>query len=302
MLAVMAVLTTVPVVTAVATGRYARPAVARMRPATATVLLTAFALTAAAATGALLCLVAYVGTAGLLPRLHPDDWSPGALHEVLPVPTPVAVGAGLAAVVLLASAGVHLVRVLLGGRRTAAAAAALPVVGDLVVIDDGALHAYAVPGRVGRVVVSTGLLRQLSAPQRRAVLAHERAHLRHRHYLYAQLVRLAAAANPLLRPVVHAVDLTIERWADAVAVKEVGDAVTVAHALGRVALAQPRLPAPALGAGHDVVERVRDLLEPPRRTARTALVLATSTALCWVSTILVVLYAHGLVELTEVTR
>jgi len=35
--------------------------------------------------------------------------------------------------------------------------------GDLAVLDDSNAHAYAVPGRPGRVVVSTGLLRRLDA-------------------------------------------------------------------------------------------------------------------------------------------
>jgi len=44
------------------------------------------------------------------------------------------------------------------------------------------------------------MLRTLSADERRALLAHEAAHLTYRHHVYTQLTDVAAAANPLLRP------------------------------------------------------------------------------------------------------
>ena len=78
-------------------------------------------------------------------------------------------------------------------------AAALPTSGgELAVIDHPAQQAYAVPGHPGRIVVSTGVLRGLNAGERRAVLAHERAHLTHRHHLHHTVAHLAAAANPSL--------------------------------------------------------------------------------------------------------
>jgi beta-lactamase regulating signal transducer with metallopeptidase domain len=63
-------------------------------------------------------------------------------------------------------------------------------------------------------VASVGLLRGLDAGQRRAVLAHERSHLRHHHHVHHTTVRLAAAANPLLWALPAAVTLATERWAD----------------------------------------------------------------------------------------
>ena len=41
--------------------------------------------------------------------------------------------------------------------------------------------AFAVPGRLGHVVVSQGMLDFLDGPQRAALIAHEQAHLDHRH-------------------------------------------------------------------------------------------------------------------------
>jgi hypothetical protein len=266
-------------------------------------LLTAVALTVALTTGLLLCLACYVGTVHLIPLAHPVDWSSPRLHKELPIPTPAAVVAGLVATSLLARASLHLTRVVRSAHHTAAAAAGLPAVGDLSVVQDSAVHAYAVPGRGGRVVVSTGMLRTLSGPQRRALLAHEQAHLRYHHHRYAQLARLAAAANPLMLRVALAVDQAIERWADAAAVREVGDPAIVAHAVGRAALARPMFPVQTLGAARNaVVERIRDLIEPPRRRARIGVLLALAMALCWVSTAAVVLYTHGVIELAEATH
>jgi Zn-dependent protease with chaperone function len=71
-----------------------------------------------------------------------------------------------------------------------------------------------VSGLRGRIVVTTGLLHNLEPAERRAVLAHEAAHLRGHHQIYVQLTELAAAANPLLRPVARAVRYGVERWAD----------------------------------------------------------------------------------------
>src|SRR5207253_10714450 len=139
---------------------------------------------------------------------------------------------------LLASAVFRAVRAVRDLRIAAAACRDLPsAAGGLVVLDDAMPDAYAVPGLSGRVVVSTGMLRALRADERRVLLAHERAHLAHHHYAYVQLVSLAAAANPLLRPVVRAVRDAAERWADEVAAHEVGSRRLAAQALARAGLA-----------------------------------------------------------------
>lgn len=116
-------------------------------------------------------------------------------------------------------------------------ARALPGAASLVVTRDEAADAYTVPGRPGRIVVSTGMLDALDEPGRRALLAHEHAHLTGHHYIYATAARLAAAANPLVRPLAGAVDYTVERWADEHAAHTVGDRRQVATAVATAAIA-----------------------------------------------------------------
>jgi Zn-dependent protease len=65
--------------------------------------------------------------------------------------------------------------------------------------------------------------------------------------------RLAASANPLVRPLADAVEYTVERWADECAAAAVGDRRLVAETIAHAALAakarRPRRPlAAALGA------------------------------------------------------
>ena len=93
------------------------------------------------------------------------------------------------------------------------------------------------PAEAGAIVVSTGMLTLLDAQERRALLAHEAAHLRHHHARYVAVAELAVAANPLLRPLARGVRLAVELWADQVAAQEVGDSRAVARALARASLA-----------------------------------------------------------------
>ncbi|ADP81014.1 M48 family metalloprotease [Pseudofrankia inefficax] len=298
-LGVLLALALVPPLVGATGGRPAARVARRVPPAAATVLLTGFALTVSLATGMMLCLAAFLGTVELFPFAHPSDWSAGTLRARIPVPSAAGLAAGTLAVGLLGRAGLHLVRVVAGARRASAAVAVLPAVGELAVVDDPAAHAYAVAGRHRRVVVSTGMLRSLTGPQRRALLAHEHAHLRHHHHRYTRLAWLAAAANPLLTPVARAVDQAAERWADAVAVRAVGDPATVAHALGRAALAGPPSSHGLGAAGHDVVDRIRDLLEPPRRQASAGLLLGAAAVVCWASTAAVLFHTYNVIEFAE---
>ncbi len=113
----------------------------------------------------------------------------------------------------------------------------LPGAASLVVTRDQAADAYTVPGHPGRIVVSTGMLEVLDGPGRRALLAHEHAHLDGRHYLYTTAAHLAATANPLVRPLAGAVDYAVERWADEHAAHTVGDRRQVAAAIATAAIA-----------------------------------------------------------------
>ena len=113
------------------------------------------------------------------------------------------------------------------------------------------------------------MLRLLPADERRALLAHEAAHLRRFHTGYVLLASLAAAANPLLCPVARQVRLAVELWADQIAAHEVGDARMAARALARASLAASRLRQPGgsrlAAAGPDVRARVHALTHLPPR-------------------------------------
>ena len=99
----------------------------------------------------------------------------------------------------------------------------------VAVLPDALPYAYALPGgRRDRVVVTTGLLDHLEPAERRALFAHERAHLTERHHRFLLAVQLAARANPFLRPLRTVVSYTAERWADEAAAQAVGSRRTVA--------------------------------------------------------------------------
>ena len=205
---------------------------------------------------------------------------PAGSHLPEPVPDAVAV----LALAALAGAAVQLGRDL---RRRAGTVRRLrgpePPEDGLVVADWAAPLAVAVPGRPGHVLVTSGMLRLLDAPERRAVLAHERAHLRHRHHLAVSAAAAAAAVNPLLRPAREAVTYLVERWADEDAAADVGDRRLVARAVARAALATAGEPiGTALAvSGGVVVRRVGALRRPPARNAGRLLVAAAvAVALC----------------------
>lgn len=113
------------------------------------------------------------------------------------------------------------------------------------------------------------MLRSLEPDERRALLAHERAHLRFRHHRFVRLTRLAAAAFPMLMPLDCRVRYATERWADEEAVREVGDRGVVARAVAGAAIAQTGQASAALGiADSHVVRRVESLLAELPPTSR----------------------------------
>ena len=81
------------------------------------------------------------------------------------------------------------------------------------------------------------MLDALDEDGRAVLLAHERAHLAGYHWVFVTLARLAATANPLLRPLASAVEYTVERWADERAAEEIGDRRRVARAIATAAIA-----------------------------------------------------------------
>lgn len=261
------------------------PALARrFPPAVGTWLLSSGGAIAAAGCATSLALLGFtlVGQSPLLAER--GRWSDATLRHADPVAAPIAALALAVLVVLVlrvVAAASHRVIALRDAYRLAAS---LPACGgEIAVLDEADHHAFAIPGRPGRIVVSTGLLRNLAAPERRAVLAHERAHLEHHHHVHHALAQLAAAVNPLLSRLPAAVALSAERWADEAAAATCRRDI-VADALTHAAIAQPRRhPPPAVvlaAATTEITTRVRALHAPaPRMTLwQLAIVIALLTA------------------------
>ncbi|MET9348745.1 M56 family metallopeptidase [Streptomyces termitum] len=246
----------------------ARLAEHHLHPRTATRLLTGAAAVLAVCSTLCLALLLIVGTAQLPGNPLPDAWSDPEVRAAVPYDEI----AGPLAIPALGAVAAACGRVLLRHRRTlrraARALAGLPDA-PVAVLPDPEPYAYALPagtrrGR-GRVVVSRGMLDRLRPAERRALFAHERAHLAGGHGRLLLVVRLAAAANPFLRPLRTAVAYTTERWADEEAADRIGSRRTVARAVGRAALLSGTVPAslPAFAAAGPVPRRVAALLAPP---------------------------------------
>lgn len=283
----MAVAVYLPLLAALLLGGSARRLSRKLAPRTAARALTFSALVVATSTSFVLGVLAFTLLGTLTPVAALGRWSVTSLSAADPVPQLVEAVA-CAAVLLLGASGA---RAAVRRARALAAARALCLTlggepGQLVILDDDA-EVYALPGDHGRIVASRSLLAALPADERRALLAHETAHLRHRHHLYRTATELAAAVNPMLRPVAGAVRYATERWADEDAATATGDRAAVARALARVGLRRQAAPAPvgwravALGgADSAVVTRVQALLDtPPRRRPSTLLAQATLAAL-----------------------
>lgn len=241
----------------------------RLPPAVATRVLVPASLAVAAATGFVLAVAAFT-LVGQLPEIaEAGQWSVQAVREADPVPPSVAVFCGVLVILAAGRAIRRLTRRIVAFARIQRDCRAFDGADVLVVIDSDRLDAFATPGVRGRIVVTTGLLRALSVEERRAVLAHERSHLVHRHAWWVLAVDLAAAANPLLGPTARTVAHAVERWADEDAADVVADRRSVARAVGRAALLRHRAnrrPVVVCSAiGGDVPGRVRAMLEPKPR-------------------------------------
>jgi Zn-dependent protease with chaperone function len=265
----------VPVLAGLLLSVLAGPTSRRLPPATAVRLLTATGLAVALGTGFVLAVTAF-DVVALIPAVAAiGHWSIPTVRAGDPIPAGAGTVAAVAVIVLLGRAlwcawraGYDLAVAVLACRQLG------PAVGRLVVVHDLQPDAYALPGLRGRIVVSTGMLQALPADERRVLLAHEDAHLNHHHHLYVQAAHLAAAANPLLRPLTRAVETGIERWADEIAADTVHDRRLAARALARAGLASTAPPR-QIGGGRqaaalpatdtEIAERVRALLaDPPR--------------------------------------
>ncbi|MEW2571226.1 M56 family metallopeptidase [Streptomyces sp. NPDC047070] len=243
----------------------ARLAEQRLYPRTATRLLTGLAVVMAVCSTVCLGLLMVVGTAQLPGNPLPDGWSDPEVREAVPydeIAGKLAIPA-LLAVLLVCGRTLHRHRRV---RRSAHLALADLPGTEVAVLPDEVPYAYALPGgRRDRVVVTTALLSCLEPAERRALFAHERAHLAARHHRFLLAAQLAARANPFLRPLCTAVSYTTERWADEEAAQVVGSRRAVACAIGKAALVSRGTPVPTLAglaAPGPVPRRVAALLGP----------------------------------------
>jgi Zn-dependent protease with chaperone function len=169
----------VPLAAALSAGRLAR----RLDPRLATWLLTTSAVALAAATATVLSLLVVAGLIQIPVVARLGKLSQQVIRQGDAPSMSVALlatGALSAAIVAAARMTRQRVRVL---RAAAVQARHLPGTGEVVIMeDDEVAEAFTVPGRPGRIVVSTGMLAVLQARERAALLAHERAHLRAHHH------------------------------------------------------------------------------------------------------------------------
>jgi bla regulator protein blaR1 len=185
---------------------------------------------------------------------------------------PAAATAGmLLAGAVVAQTTWHLARGLARARREHRAHAAFVAAAgrpdqalDVLIIDKDTPAAYCLPCGRHRVVISAGTLSRLSPGQLRAVLAHERAHLRgHHHLMLAVAAALARAfpAVPLLARSAAELAVLAEMTADDAAARR-HDPADLAAAL--VTLASAGISTTALTAGGPAaIARIQRLLAPP---------------------------------------
>lgn len=283
----MGVFVFLPLVLPLTAVPVARLAEQHLHPRLATRFLTALAVVLAMCSTLCLGLLVVVGTAQLPGNPLPDGWSDAEVRDAVPydeVAGKAAIAALVAVAVGCAVTGWRHRRV---RRRAWRALEGMPERQLVVLPDDGTPYAYALPGsgrEEGRIVVSSALLDCLDPAERKALFAHERAHLTNRHHRSLLAVRLAARANPLLRPLRAAVAYTTERWADEEAARTTGSRKQVARAIGKAALVSRGAPTPTLagidGAG-PVPRRVAALLAPAPAAMTWPSVFTTAGLAVW---------------------
>ncbi len=84
-------------------------------------------------------------------------------------------------------------------------------------------YAVAIPGRGGRIVISTAMFDLLDTEERAVVVAHEQAHARFRHDRYLLVARTVGALLPGTGHLCNRLHFIIERWADESAATRHGD-------------------------------------------------------------------------------
>ncbi|MFF9569112.1 M56 family metallopeptidase [Streptomyces sp. NPDC014685] len=279
----MGVFVFLPLVLPLTAWPIARLAEQHLHPRTATWLLTGAAAVLAVCSTLCLALLMVVGTAQLPGNPLPDGWSDPEVRKAVPYDEVAGRAAIPALLAVLAACAQAVWRHRRVRRRAEHALSGLPGT-SVAVLPDHLPYAYALPGRRNRIVVTTGMLAGLNGPERRALFAHERAHLARRHHRFLLVVQLAARANPFLRPLRTAVAYSAERWADEEAALAVGSRRTVAVAVGKSALFSQGAPVATLAhfaAAGPVPRRVAALLGPAPTTRIWPPVFTTVGLAAW---------------------
>ena len=220
---------------------------------------------ALAASGLLSMLVAALALAVLSPQPSQRGFAAGGAVSTLSVTVCAAVGLGRTVGRARRQARRLTATVALVGRP-------LPELGpEVVAVEHPQPAAYCLTGRRGqrRIVVTSAALGALERSQLRAVVAHERAHLRERHHLVllaADAFGVAFPILPLFRLARREVAVLVEMRADDVAAHQHGRA-SVASAL--VSVANGSVPGSVLaagggGGGVTALRRIRRMLGPSR--------------------------------------
>lgn len=204
------------------------------------------------------------------------DWS----QHLVPSNQPLGAVIGIAALGVAAVGSLRAGRVVWMHRRVRCADT-----DPVEFIDTDDVYAYTLPGPAATIAISTGLCNALDNTEFAIVLAHERAHARHRHDRFKLLGLVCAAFVPLLRPMVTRLDFYLERWADEESLVATGaDRRVAARTIAKVALTGAAH-ALVLGIGnHGVAARADALLvpiEPPARSTwvKAVALIATSVGL-----------------------
>ncbi|RSM37940.1 M56 family peptidase [Amycolatopsis balhimycina DSM 5908] len=266
----------VPLVLPLAAWPLARVVAPRVPPRAASWLLTAGCLVLAVASTAALTLQVFAGLILVPAVARAGHWSPEALYGVESVNVPASIGCGLVLAALGGAFARTTVRYARWHRELTRQLDGHGPAPGVVILRGQEPVAFSAPGRGGRIAISSGMLDALGPAERDALLAHERAHLRLGHHRFLIAVTLAAALNPLLRPLCSAARFALERWADEAAAQQIGDRKVVATAVAKAALAGRAEPGFALAAtGGPVPRRVSALLAAPTRRLPAALLSAT---------------------------
>ncbi len=126
------------------------------------------------------------------------------------------------------------------------------------------------------VLLSEGLLSQLTPRGLEVVLAHERAHVERGDTRHALIDRLAASLYPraVAGPLIARATLAREQACDALAARRAGGPLAVAETLAEILRLGMRAPAVGVSVASGAVEsRVEFLLSPPPRQRRWRVVL-----------------------------